>query len=358
MNKRFLGIVALALCGIFAFSACSGTKDPAETTAPTEEETTSGEVTRDQQKEKLYTEVISYNIAYVDSVEITVGYEGQSSADYTIAKRQERLKSLVKYYTPDVLCLQEVNTYWWKYLITDEDSLLNANGYQYVGNTGCFNGKDGKGGKLEFYNLLFYSPERFELVSSGTFWLDTDTTKPSAVYTGTITNTQTDRERMCTYALLKDKLTGTEAVYASTHLNTIGSNEAAVWNRTEAHILISELEKIANGNPVIFCGDMNMTESTATYKLITQTNGYSDARKKAVVKSDLYGTFRSWGKNADWVSGSVIDHCFYKNATAYQYKVLSDTFDKDNNLSTDRAMVGTNYDISDHIGLYIKFVSP
>ena len=67
---------------------------------------------------------------------------------------------------------------------------------------------------------------------------------------------------------------------------------------------------------------------------------------------------RVWGKTTNWKTGNnAIDHVFIygKNYNTEVHKILADTFDANNVISQDVNMVGKNYDLSDHLGVYVQF---
>jgi endonuclease/exonuclease/phosphatase (EEP) superfamily protein YafD len=52
-----------------------------------------------------------------------------------------------------------------------------------------------------------------------------------------------------------------------------------------------------------------------------------------------------------------IDHIFYlgNGVAVEEWTVLTETYDKDNRVTTDINMIGKNFDLSDHQGIYVKF---
>ena len=297
--------------------------------------------------------MITYNIAYYESTDsqMKVGYTGQTAADYTIAKRQLRLKALVEHYKPDVLALQEVNHIWWEYLITDEDSLLNKMGYEYEGNKSGMGNSDGFGSTdNELYNLLFWNPERFELVKGGVFYLTSS---------GRKTESGANRSRMCTYAILKNKATGNETVYASTHLCTTGTDSDGDLNLKQAKALKQHLEGRAEGRPIVVGGDFNMhaqsDTSAETYEYMIGAGGFFDGKTKAKVRLGVSNSsYRSWGTNTGWKNGSQIDYIFFKgeDIQLLKWSLLTDCFSPDNKVAG-AAFVGDYYDLSDHLGIFV-----
>ena len=58
------------------------------------------------------------------------------------------------------------------------------------------------------------------------------------------------------------------------------------------------------------------------------------------------------------ISNNPIDHVFFygNTYTTREYKVLHDTFDANNVICQEMSKVGINYDLSDHLGIYVRFV--
>ena len=361
---KLICIVLAAMCLVTMVSCEKGddkTNDQANTGENNTNEggdTDSGDGDDAKKEEIDYTvDFITYNIAFYDANDgqMKVHYEGQTISDYTIAKRQMRLKSLVDYYKPDVLALQEVNHIWWPYLITNEDSLLNKTGYQYTGNKSAFGQSDGKGTiDNELYNLLFWNPEKFDLVQEGHFYLTHNGRRSG--------KNNADQERMCTYAILRNKDTGNETLYASTHLCTTGSESNGELNLNQAKYLVKHLNDKCGGRPIVVGGDYNMHANSdtagATYRYLTGEGGLNDGRVKAKMKlNGTMASYRSWGSNQNsyTTSGNPIDYVFYKgNIIFAKWQILPDTFKADNTIHPGTAVGGDLYDLSDHLGIFVR----
>jgi endonuclease/exonuclease/phosphatase family metal-dependent hydrolase len=381
MKKNFLRILCLVLvfAMLFAFAGCN--KDETPDTPPPSDTTENGDNggeggSEGEGGEELPPEepdpfeglgkkevqalhmvnFITFNIAFYDAddSQLDVQYKGQTASDYTIAKRQQRVKTLVEHYAPDVLALQEVNYKWWPYLITQEDSLLNRNNYEFCGNKSGYGSKDGRGAApTELYNLLFWNTEKFEAVETGHFYL-TKTGRSSGTHNANLA-------RMCTWAILKNKITGNETLYASTHLCTTGDESLAGTNLMEAKYLIQHLTEAAGGRPIVVGGDFNMQENggyaDGTFKYITGEGGFTDTKRKAKTKLNvLMASYRFWGGTSNWgSSGAQIDHIFYQgDLQPIKWMVLPDTIKPDGTIQTGTTNVGKNYDISDHLPIYLE----
>ena len=301
-------------------------------------------------EEDLYVEMIAYNIAYYEATadNMTVYYDGQTISDYTIAKRAERLKAFVEYFTPDVLALQEVNWKWWPTIIKDENSIINTYGYDWAGNQSAYRNSNGfKSSDDDLYNLLLWNTEKYEKIKSGVFRISA-------------TGQGANKSRMCTYAILKNRATGTEILFASTHLCTRGNDATKALNLEMAGTLAEKLKSLADGRMIVVGGDFNADTPSPTYKFMTGEGGFSDTRTTAVKRyNQNLNSARVWGKDKNWNNGkrTPIDHIFYlgSSAIAEEWTVLTETYDKDNNVTTDMSMIGKNFDLSDHQGIYVKF---
>lgn len=101
----------------------------------------------------------------------------------------------------------------------------------------------------------------------------------------------------CTWAKLRDKATGQEAIYAATHLPTVPDTQWAVKGLQATTVVVEELAKIAEGLPIVLGGDFNTTEKSRgyyTYQYMVGQAGYQDCRY-AAPEADNSGTARIWG---------------------------------------------------------------
>lgn len=371
MRKILISAVFLIMCVLGCFSACNGKGNT---------DTPGG----DTEAKDMTASVMSINIAGQDMTTSeyinTPKYNGQTGEDYTYALRRRRLDTLIDKYEPDVLLLQEVNgnDWWWPHLVSNEDSFLNTfTQYTLVGRTSRLGSTDGEGKSWdELYNQLYYNNQKFEEVASGLFYLTNRRTEPfsktyyeSIVYSSDDTNT-------CVWAVLRDKQTGTKAIYASTHLKTSPTLARSIINYKQALQLVDGLYELAeyygdeNGAiPIVVGGDFNMStdqDYNETYSYMLES-GYQDAQKIAA-KTDKAGTARVWGKNllptkndGSNSDGYRIDYFFSQGMQIDEYDVLNGTFAEDDGTCIYYATPnddGSEYDLSDHLPIYIECTVP
>lgn len=294
--------------------------------------------------------VLALNVAYYDGDHtddqhlVKLNYANQTLADYTFAERADRLRSLLKHYVPDVFFLNEFNFAWWKEVISDEDAILKElNQYTFVESRSTGSSKNGEGSKhLDLYNMVFFDQQKFELLDSGSFvtcqtwggWYD-----------------------HCTWAKLRHKESGQEAVYAAIHVQTVPDNKRAVLSLQAASKAVTTLSEVAAGLPIILGGDFNTTDTTRghyTYEYMVNQAGFKDSRF-AAPQTDASGTARIWGTSLK-NNGNRIDYIFVNGASVKEYEVASGSFLKDDTyvekVTEAELKPGGEckyYDISDHL---------
>ena len=176
-------------------------------------------------------------------------------------------------------------------------------------------GREGVG-KGESSNL-FYKKERFLVKESKTFWLSET---PDTISKGW----DASCNRVCTYALFKDKKSKKTFWVFNTHLDHIG--EIA---RTKGIELILSRIKAVNtaGFPVIFMGDFNSEPTSERIQNLKKV--MNDSREIALQKPfGPSGTFNGFKHNEPVTQ--LIDYIFISKEGKLQvnkYAVLSDAKD-------------------------------
>lgn len=223
----------------------------------------------------------------------------------------------LKFYEPDILGVQEPMPNQ----MADMDSLLPQ--YKYVGV-----GRDDGANKGE-YSAIFYKKDKFKILESSTFWLSKTPEKVSKGW-------DADCNRVCTYALFEDIVTGKKFWVFNTHFDHIG-----MVARNKSTILILKKIKEININdyPVILSGDFNMEESDNNIKYISEKLNDSKTIAKNIFGPT--GTFNGFEFHEPVTRR--IDFIFLsKDILVEKYAVLSDSKD-------------CRYP-SDHLPVYIKLL--
>lgn len=258
---------------------------------------------------------------YLEDAKITVLSQNilcsNAGSGNDVADRAPRFDRLVKKYAPDLIGTQEVTATWNNYFRS-----YFGNEYEMVG---C--SRDGKNATTGEWGTILYRKDRFELLDNGDFWL-TSTPDVVSKVRGSGCN------RICTWALLKDKVTGKTLVFANTHLDHLNS---AVRNQ-QVRYLLEGIEDFVGVYPVYLTGDFNAVPGSKAYTLVT--NVFSDARTTALEGAgDTSSTFDDLGLE---LPGKIIDYCLYDDKSeALLYKVINESFDGR---------------VSDHFGVLAEFI--
>ena len=236
--------------------------------------------------------IMSYNIRY-------------NNPDDSInawPNRKEWIKSLVKFYDTDILCIQEG-------LSDQVDYLQTATGFTVEG----VGRDDGK--RAGEFVAIYYNPDRFVKTLSGNFWLSETPDIPSKGWDAAIV-------RLCTWVRLYDKIRKQEFYVFNTHYDHMGE----LARNKSSELLQKQIPMIAGNNPVILTGDLNVTPQTASVD--TLKTFLNDARE---VSQELpYGPDGSF--NAFKFTAPLkdrIDYIFTNNQIkVLKYGILSDSKDQ------------------------------
>lgn len=351
MKYRRIIALMLCLCLLLALAGCGEQDQPESTgsgdtagTSPSDAPTENTPVT----KEPANVTVLTLNVAYYDGIYtddqhlVSLAYPNQTKEeDYTFAERADRLRVLLKHYAPDVFFLNEFNFAWWEEVISGDDAILKElTQYTFVESRSTGSSKNGEGEKyLDLYNMVFFDQERFILLDSGSF---------------VTCQTWSGWYDHCTWAKLRDKETGQEAVYAAIHVQTVPTTQRAVLSLQATTKAVETLSEVAAGVPIILGGDFNTTETSTghyTYEYMVNQAGFKDCRY-AAPQTDASGTARIWGKTMT-NNGNRIDYIFVNGAGVKSYQVASGAFLADDTyveeISEADLKTGNYYDISDHL---------
>ncbi len=212
--------------------------------------------------------------------------------------------SQIQFYEPDIFGVQEAKPNQ----VIDISTLLKQ--YDKVGMA-----REGEG-KGESCNI-FFKKERFKVKESNTFWLSETPNEISKGWDAAC-------NRICTYALFKDKKTKINFWVFNTHLDHVGEEA-----RTKGiELILSKIELINSQKyPVFFMGDFNSVPDND--RIIQLKKVMNDCREISKEKPfGPSGTFNDF--KHDQAVTKLIDYIFTsKNNTiaVLKYAVLSDSKD-------------------------------
>lgn len=173
--------------------------------------------------------------------------------------RKDNAALMLNYYAPDIVGMQEV-------LKNQLDDLKNRLPQYSVLGVGRADGKE----KGE-YCPLFYRTDRFDLVEYGNFGMSEcpDSIGPKGWDAAC--------ERITTWAILKDKVSGKQLVAFNTHFDHVGK----VARRESALLILKKMKQISGALPTVLTGDFNGTLDSEPIVLLTEggmKNTYTDAK--------------------------------------------------------------------------------
>lgn len=203
-------------------------------------------------------------IITVMTYNIYMGGTGEKAPE----KRAPLVKQNIEKYNPDSFGMQEVTEKWYDIL----KETFPAYGYVGVGRS-----KD-LGGEA---SPIFYKKDKYELINGGTFWLSKTPDKPSKGWDAMF-------NRVCTYAVLKDKETGFTYAHFNAHFDHLG----VIARQESVAVVTKKIAEIAPDMPVVFTGDLNENAESEMYSSVI-ASGFADARVLSG-SDDNDGTFHGY----------------------------------------------------------------
>ena len=244
-----------------------------------------------------------------------------SDGENAWSNRKDYFCSQLAFYEPDIFGIQEALP---NQVIAIASALPK---YNHVGI-----GRDGIG-KGESSNI-FYKKDRFELLQESTFWLPETPEVMSKGWDAAL-------NRVCTYALLKDKKTKQIFWVFNTHFDHIG--ELARTNSIQ--LILSKIKTLNTKNyPVFFMGDFNSEPSEE--RIVNLKKEMLDTYDVSVEKPfGPTGTFNAFKHNE--AVTKRIDYIFITKNNKLKVKkfaVLSDS--KDLKYPSDHLPVYTEFEFN------------
>jgi endonuclease/exonuclease/phosphatase family metal-dependent hydrolase len=214
--------------------------------------------------------------------------------------RKQALANVILKVNPDILGTQEVRLNQ----LEDLKKLLTA--YAVFG-AGRNNGKH-----AGEHSTIFYKRDKYELISSGNFWLSETPNVPGSK------GWDADITRICSWVKLKDKPSGEAFFVFNTHFDHRGK-EARVRSAALLHQMIDSL---CGNLPVIVTGDFNFRPDNAGYAVMI-------AHDYRVVLKDSYSAdtpnYTDCGFNVSSTKCNRIDYIFFSSHfTAHNYTLHTD----------------------------------
>ena len=185
---------------------------------------------------------IKQEVMAQDLTIMTYNLKCSGEGKYSQESRKEGICTLINKYSPDSLGVQEADINWVNRLSAELTDYANVGTYR---DDGISEGES---------NNIFYKKDKYELVDSGDFWLSKTPDVPSKDWDSAC-------YRICTYAVLKDKVTG----FTYAHFNTHFDHVSDVAQAESVALISAKIAAIAPDIPVVLTGDFNFKETVEHY---------------------------------------------------------------------------------------------
>lgn len=247
-----------------------------------------------------------------------------NDGDNSWPKRRPLVSDVIREHNPDVVGLQEAFRFQLDQLAEDLPYFREV-------------GEGRGGGAADEYSAILYRADRFELLDSGTFWLS-DTPEVVSKHWGHY------HYRICTWAHLKDRNTGSAFYLFNTHFD----HKSQLARVNSAKLIRQRIGERVDGDPVIVTGDMNAGEDNPAIALLkAKDSPYALVDTFRVVHPDAVEVGTGNGGYTGKRNGAKIDYVFVSpgirtlDATIDQEK-RDGRYPSDHYPVTARVRLGTN----------------
>jgi endonuclease/exonuclease/phosphatase family metal-dependent hydrolase len=176
-----------------------------------------------------------------------VRYKNREDVVHSWDNRKARVKALIQRHSFDIFGAQEP-------VSEQVNDLLELKEYAHIG----VGREDGK--TAGEFSPIFYRKDRFEPLTSGTFWLSETPEVPSKGWDALL-------NRVCSWAQFKDRQSGKTFYFFNVHFDHRG-NQA---REQSAELLRKKIPAMAGTQPAFLTGDFNATPNT---KIIQTIRGF------------------------------------------------------------------------------------
>ena len=163
---------------------------------------------------------------------------------------------------------------------------------------------------LAVYDVIFYRPERLELLDQGVFALSETPDVPKSK------SWNTNLPRETTWAKFRDKSNGKVFFLYNTHLD----HRSVVARRKGTDVNLAHINANAGDLPVILLGDFNAPEHTDVYRKVAAR--MNDSRK--ITETPAVGPYNTYsGYSRKTGAGAHLDYIFVSPGTrVLSYRVI------------------------------------
>lgn len=231
----------------------------------------------------------------------------QKTGTDTWEVRKETMVDLLQHYHPDIFGVQEA-------LFDQVDYLDSSLGeYSFVGVGRDDAKKEGE------YCAIFFNAEKFKVIKQSTFYLSQTPDKISLGWDAAC-------PRICTYALLQNKVTRKKLWILNTHFDHVGAQARL----KSVELILERIAKInSEEHPLVLMGDLNLTPEEKP--ILTIAKKLSDGLK--ISKKAFYGPVGTFNSFSDQPIKKRIDYIFVSNTAVESYIHIDDRLQNNRHIS-------------------------
>lgn len=228
--------------------------------------------------------VNSLNGQTIKVISFNIRYANQTDGNNVWDLRRQAAVDFINYEKPDFFGLQEAV----ESQVLDFEHANAA--YDWIG-VGRDDGK--KGGE---FTPIFFDTRKWELISSGTFWLSETPDTPSSSWDAAF-------PRICTYGRFRHRSSGIEVNVFNTHFDHVGK-EARL---NSAKLILDKIDAFSNFEQVILMGDLNAEPDAPPIAVLKEK--LTDAFDAAEASFGQIGTFNAFDLKE--IPNRRIDYIFF-----------------------------------------------
>lgn len=232
---------------------------------------------------------------------LNIRYDNPEDTPNNWDQRKAAMVRMLRHYDPAIFGIQEGLIHQVNYL----DSCLTD--YTYIGV-----GRDDGAKKGEF-SAIFYDTTQFELLETSTFWLSET---PDMISVGW----DAAMERICTFGLFRDKMSGQPFWVFNTHFDHIGQ----IARANSASLILAKIRKLNTQKlPVVLMGDFNSLPEDRPIQALM--NGLMDGQ--TITEQPFYGPVGTFSGFTEEVMLRRIDYIFVQKFKVLSYVHIDDRRD-------------------------------
>lgn len=224
--------------------------------------------------------------------------------------RKDFVASMFRFHKTDIVGTQE----GLHNQLVDLDTMLPEFSWVGVGRD------DGK--EAGEFCAIYFRTDRFDLIEHDTFWLSESPEEPGSM------SWDTAITRIVTWARLHDRQSDRTFIIFNTHYDHRGVEAREQSSR----LLMNRVNELANGDPVIVMGDLNVTKEQMAYRILAEP----DLHPGDVVLFDGFyhskyghhGPDTTWNGFREIMPNRRIDYIFVNEGfSVIQHGILADSRD-------------------------------